>query len=38
MNAGLEMIGVEGDVQLERVDVAARSVTIRVAWKEAKRR
>ena len=33
MSAGLEMIGVEGDVQLERVDVAARSVTLRVAWK-----
>jgi hypothetical protein len=27
------MIGVEGDVQIERVDVAARSVTLRVAWK-----
>ena len=38
MNAGLEMIGVEGDVQLESVDVAARSVTLRVAWKEANRR
>lgn len=33
MSAGLEMIGVEGDVQIERVDVAARSVTLRVAWK-----
>ncbi len=34
MNAGLEMIGVEGDVEIERVDVAGRSVTLRVSWKE----
>jgi len=33
MSAGLEMIGVEGDVQLDRVDAAARSVTLRVTWK-----
>ena len=33
MNAGLETIGVDGDVQLDRVDVTARCATLRVAWK-----
>lgn len=38
LSAGLEMIGVEGDVEVEGVDVAARNVTLRVSWKESKRR